>query len=418
MRITSNTIVADFLANLQKSQERINRLNKQLSSGTKLLRVSDDPITANTLLRLQADLSRVETYRANVVDGTSLLKMTADSLDQIGETLDGVKSALGGATIADAALLNQLGDQMDSYLSLVLDVANTQFDNKYIFAGTATGAIPYVRSGSPEQVNYVGNAQPIRYQVGDNVTSIVNITGAAAFNSTGEISLGGTLDNAAAVNTVVTNSMTMTDANGVSHVVDLTFRKTDANTWEVSAAMPAGATDATLGGGTATLTFDPATGALTQIVRGAPLVLTPAATTPGTAAPAMTMMFTAGTLAEGGASAVSATQNAVSLFNKLIELRDKLKSGIQPTSDDIAMIGLMQNVVQREQAKAGSLTTNLTTADAYLVATREHLLDLQSAKQDVDLAEIGMRLKQEEVMLEAALSAAAKIIPKSLMDYL
>jgi len=78
----------------------------------------------------------------------------------------------------------------------------------------------------------------------------------------------------------------------------------------------------------------------------------------------------------------------------------------------------MQDIVMREEARAGSLTTNLTTADSYLTAQREHLLDLQSAKQDADLMEIGMRLKQEEVMLEAALSAAAKIIPKSLMDYL
>jgi len=132
----------------------------------------------------------------------------------------------------------------------------------------------------------------------------------------------------------------------------------------------------------------------------------------------MTMMFKAGSLTEGAASSVTGTHTSVSIFNKMIELRDKLRAGIPPSSDDTAMISMMQSVVMREEARAGSLTTNLTSADAYLTAQREHILDLQSAKQDVDLTEIGMRLKQEEIMLEAALSAAAKIIPKSLMDYL
>jgi flagellar hook-associated protein 3 len=418
MRITSNTIIADFLSNLQKSQDRINRLNKQLSTGNKLLRVSDDPVVASSLLRMSAELSRVESFKANVTEGKSMLAMTSKSLDQLSDTLGSVKGALSGATLADASLLAQLGDQMDSFLSLALDVANTQYDNKYIFGGSISNIAPYVTSGSPAHIVYQGNADAVKYRVSGSTTSVVNVTGAAAFNSTGEIDLGGTLDNAAPLNTVVTSNISMTDANGVAHSVVMSFQKSDTNTWTMSAAMPPGATDASVSGGTTTLVFDPTTGALAQLVRGTPLILTPSSVGVGGGAPAMTAMIKGGTLTEGAASAVTGTETNVSIFDKLGELRDMLRSGVQPTPEDLAMIDMMQDVVQREEARAGSLTSSLTTTDSYLTAQRERLLDLQSAKQDADLAEIGMRLKLEETSYEAALSAAAKIIPRSLLDYL
>ena len=50
----------------------------------------------------------------------------------------------------------------------------------------------------------------------------------------------------------------------------------------------------------------------------------------------------------------------------------------------------------------------LDAADAQLARQQETLLTLRSEKQDVDVAEIGIRLKYEEIMLEAALSAAMR----------
>ena len=82
------------------------------------------------------------------------------------------------------------------------------------------------------------------------------------------------------------------------------------------------------------------------------------------------------------------------------------------------MVSMMQDVVMRQQALAATLADNLSTSDDYLTSQQQHLLDLRSAKQDVDLTEVGMKLQQEQVMYSAALSAAAKIIPKSLLDYL
>jgi len=423
MRISDNSIVADFLASLNQSRARINRLNRQLSTQKRILRVSDDPGGASAILRLNSDLQRVASYKEAVSGGKSGLKMTADSLGRVADLLQEVKGVLTGATgSADPSLLNKFADQVDQFLNLGVEIANTQFDRKYIFGGTNTTTPPFVRTGTPAQVQYQGDAGAISYQVGDGVSQVVNVNGLAAFGSVGEISLNGMLDRNAAVNTMVSNTVQVTDGLGVSHDVLITMRKADANSWVMSAALPPGSTGATLSGGTATVSFDPVTGKPTETLRGAPLVLTPLATSPAQAAPALTMMVRAGTLAEGvtggGPSTLSATHENVSVFNKLLELRDALRSGNQPTADDMAFIGIMQDVVMREEARAGSLSESLTTADTYLTAHKEHLLDLLGDKQDIDLAEIGMKLSQEQVMLDAALSAAARVIPRSLLDFL
>ena len=85
---------------------------------------------------------------------------------------------------------------------------------------------------------------------------------------------------------------------------------------------------------------------------------------------------------------------------------------------DVALLGMMQDVVNQEASKVGFYQTNLVSADDALTARENTLLDLRSATQDVDLAEIALKLKQEQTMLDAALAAAANIIPHSLLNFL
>lgn len=421
MRITDAAIIGDFLSSINRSKDRINRLNTQLSSQKRILRVSDDPAAASSLLRLNTDLQRITAYRDHIVDGKNFLKMTADSLGQISDLLGDVKTVLTGAvSTGDQALLGKFADQVDQYLSLGMEIANAQYDRKYLFGGTQTTTVPFVRTGTPATVTYQGNARAIEYHVGDGVSQVVNVSGAAAFASTGQIDLSGVLDRNAPLATTVNQTISVTDGNGVAHNVTLTMRKTDANSWALSAALPPGTANASLMGGTATVTFDPVTGQMKDMVRGTPLVLSPAGATPGQTAPPVTLIYAAGGVTEGatGPSTLGGTQRNVNVFDKLTELSGKLRGGTRPSAEDMAMLSVMQDVVMREEARAGAYAASLATADAYLTVQREHLLDLRSAKEDIDLAEIAMKLQQEQLMLDAALSAAANIIPKSLLNFL
>jgi hypothetical protein len=325
-------------------------------------------------------------------------------------------------------LLDRLAVQVDEYLDHGMAVANNQLDDRYVLGGAQTTTPPFVRTGTPPQVTYQGDARSIQYQVGDGVTQVVNISGAAAFTSTAQIDLNGVLDRNAAINTVVNQTIQITDGTGVAHDVVLSMRKTDANSWALSAALPPGTSDASLTGGTATVTFDPVTGQMKDMVRGTALVLSPAGVTPGLTAPPVNLIYSSGGVTEGPmvpASALSTlggTQRNVSVFNKLMEISKNLKNGVKPTAEDMTMLSMMQDVVMREEAKAGAYASNLTATNDYLTMQHEHLQDLFDAKQTIDadtgVAEIAMKLKNEQLMLDAALSAAANIIPKSLLNFL
>jgi flagellin-like hook-associated protein FlgL len=184
--------------------------------------------------------------------------------------------------------------------------------------------------------------------------------------------------------------------------------------------MPSGATDATITGGTATVTFDQTTGAFRTLNASSGFSLTPSPVAPGsTAAPSVKINLRADGLAQAsGAPTAAGTSRLYTVFDKLVELRDRLRAGFAPAAEDFETLALLQASASEEEARAGSLGQLLENADRYLGQQREHLQAMRSRIQDIDTAEIGMKLSYEEVMLEAALSAGARIIPRSLLDFL
>jgi flagellar hook-associated protein 3 len=421
MRVTYNSMVRDFMAGISLSRQRLNKMELQLSSQQRISKPSEDPDATSVLLRTDIELGKADKYSAAISNGKGMLQAASSGLDQISSIIQNVKSAIAGSQGAtEPDQLSQLANQVDSYLDMAVEVANTEYGGKFIFGGTETTTPPYSRSGSSMQISYKGNSTAVEYRVGAGMTQSVSIPGAAAFASNGVLALGGSLDRNAAIGTSVLSTVNMTDAMGTAHAVQLTFEKTAANTWSVSSAAPPGSTDASVAGGTATITFDPATGAMVNNNRGAALTLTPAMTPSATsAAPSMTLLFTATGLSEqAGASTPGATVQPVDLFNTLVTIRDTLRSGIMPSGDDIAMLGMLNESVSRESARAGAYYSALENADEYQTGVKQRLQDIKSAKQDVDLVEIGVKLKVEQTMLDAALSGAAKILPKSLMDFL
>jgi flagellin-like hook-associated protein FlgL len=423
MRITESSTIADLLAGVTRSKSRISRLTMQMATQNRILRASDDPAGTGTLLRVDAELKRIGTFGKAIEQGNTLLKMTAGCLDGVSGMLGDIGSLLANLPSGNnPVLLSQLADQVDQLLGFGVDLANTRCDGKYIFGGMQTTTQPYVMAGATGKYTYQGDRGAIQYQVGEGISQVINISGAAAFGSTGAISLTGVLDRSAAVNTVVTSTMQVTDGNGATHDIVLTLQKTDAATWSVSASLPPGSTGVTLSGGTTTLRFDPVSGEPGQIDRGSPLVLTTTGATAGSAESSVNILLSAGSLIEAdtgeGLSILGGCYQATSVFSALAQISANLRNGIAPTADDLAMISMMQNVVMQETSRAGLYAANLTTADDALSARSEYLLDLRSATQDVDLTEIGVKLKLEQAMLEAMLNAASNLIPKSLVDFL
>ena len=245
-------------------------MTTQLATQQRILRASDDPAGTSTLMRVNSELARVEAFANTIVKAKSLLNVTSDSLDQMSSLLGSVRSSLTNAlSTEDTSVLTQLADQVDQYIVLGADIANTRYAGQYIFGGDQTATAPYVLGGDPARYVYQGDARSIQYQIGEGITQVVNVSGMAAFGSTGELTLSGKLDVNAAVNTTVTQTVRVTDSLGAAHDVVLTAQKTDAHTWTVSAALAPRNNGCDTDGWKCTVRFDEVTGEVERITRSA-----------------------------------------------------------------------------------------------------------------------------------------------------
>jgi flagellar hook protein FlgE len=138
--------------------------------------------------------------------------------------------------------------------------------------------------------------------------------------SIANITINGNVDPTAVPGTQVDVTGTVVDGFGQNHDVVLRLTNTGANTWSLSTVSSTGATVA---GGTATATFNPATGQLTGFTGMTPLRLTSTLVPP---APAMTIDLRALNLTQrAGTSSVTGTfREAAAPVNASVTIFDSL----------------------------------------------------------------------------------------------
>ncbi len=171
--------------------------------------------------------------------------------------------------------------------TLYTRVGTFQFDSNGTLVNPGNGAILQgkladIQGNIPSGIPLEDLTIPLDRKSPPNATTRVRFGGnldAAPANA--NINIKGKFDPNEPVGTAVSVDATVMDSFGQSHIVTLEFSKTSATTWDMVAQS---ATNATISGGTATLTFDPLNGNLTGVTPLVPLTLLSTLTPP---APAM-----------------------------------------------------------------------------------------------------------------------------------
>ncbi len=115
-----------------------------------------------------------------------------------------------------------------------------------------------------------------------------------------------------------------------------------------------------------------------------------------------------------GAEAFSGT----GLFDVLISVRNSLLAGTVPSAADQAAVKAATDQINKVASKMGSYSQSLGTTVTHLEDQKTQLQNLMSSVRDTDVAEATLDLKQQQLMLDAALNTGAQILPKSLLDFL
>lgn len=147
MRVTEGMKFNNSLYNLNNLQSAYMTISEQMSSQKKINRPSDDPTGIVKVLDISHVQQMNDQYQKNIDNADSWLKTSEAKLTDLSDLLVNarelaVAQATGTATAqtrsAAAANVNQLTEEMFS-------IANSQYMDRYIFAGSRTDQPPFSR---------------------------------------------------------------------------------------------------------------------------------------------------------------------------------------------------------------------------------------------------------------------------------
>lgn len=221
IRTTTLGTTETMLGYITSAQSKYYELMEQASSGKKISEPSDDPAAAKAILNTNTKLSQLNQYLDNMaVAQTELdtLDSNLSSLTDLVEQANDIATQSSNGTYSATDLANNK-TQVDGILDSVLDIANTQFNGKYIFSGTATGTPTYFEDASGNiayQGTNTGSDAYKRYvTIADGVNMAINAPGDKVFGSYTTVSSSMTAADAASAGiTEGTTTSTTTDADG------------------------------------------------------------------------------------------------------------------------------------------------------------------------------------------------------------
>ena len=188
MRITNNMITNSYLTSFNKSLERQNQLQEQLSDGKLIHRPSDDPVRAVRSLKYNTNLAENEQFTQNVKDATSWMETTDSAMSELNSIMTRAKELVisaDGTKSADS--INALGKELDGLIDAAVSIGNTQIGDRYLFAGQMDKTQPLTRTtiNGIEVVVYNGDenkiSMPSQNGLVDPSQDSVNLTGVEAF---------------------------------------------------------------------------------------------------------------------------------------------------------------------------------------------------------------------------------------------
>lgn len=162
---------------ISKTNNKYTELTKQLSTGKKVNSILDDAVAAKGILSANKELSKIQQYKDNMSSATSELNLVDDNLgtavSQVQRAYD-LAMAVSNGTYG-ASELEAYKTEIDSIIENVRSIANTKYNDTYLFSGTKTTTAPYTMDSTG--MHYEGDNGERTIQIGDDEAATINYQG-------------------------------------------------------------------------------------------------------------------------------------------------------------------------------------------------------------------------------------------------
>ena len=346
-------------ADIQRNEANYNRLTQQLASGKKVMNITDDPIAAVNIVNTNRQLGQIGTFNENA----QLAMEELDTLDDLMELATGYlnrawdKAVQANNGTYGKSSLEALKVEIDEITKTMVDLANTEFNDNFIFGGANTKLTPYIFDESGNVI-YRGtpheNPDYIRQtEVADGVYEVINTTGDKVFGSYEDYYTAAGSD---------TKYYKITDDDG-----NVTYKDKDGNVYTGSVDDLTEHED-----------YSGVMGALKLLSKSLQEVI----------------------------DAKDAKDS------------DAETAGYEKMFKTLDMFSNSHNDIVTEQTKFGGVYNRLEMTESTLETNTENLTSYLSSLQDIDIAAAASKWLQSQYAYQASLQVAASTMGMSLLNYL
>lgn len=147
LRVSQNMKFTHFVNDMNSSMSKLMEMNIQASSQKKVNKPSDDPVGAARILGYRDSLRSLETYRENIDTAKGWLGTADETLLQVNTVLTRCKELAQQCATGTMSADNreQTSYEIRQLFGQLLNLANTEYEGRHIFAGHKTQQEAFVQ---------------------------------------------------------------------------------------------------------------------------------------------------------------------------------------------------------------------------------------------------------------------------------
>ena len=141
MRVTNQMVTGSSLRNMQKSMQRVDKLNEQVTTGKKISAPSEDPVVAIRALKLRTTCDQLEQYKKkNIPDALSWMDTTQTSIQNVYNRLDDVYAYCeqGASDTYQTKDRNTIINELYALKDAIYAEGGMTYAGRYLFSGYKT----------------------------------------------------------------------------------------------------------------------------------------------------------------------------------------------------------------------------------------------------------------------------------------
>lgn len=182
MRVTTFMTYQRMTLNLNAKTEDAARLANMIATGKRISKPQEDPRAWSQAMDLRQGLRELETFQKNLDFAVAWNETTVNSLNSFSKLLDeAIQTGISAINNSeDRATQIRTIEQISQQ---ALDLANTQYDGRYIFSGTKFSTAPFSENppAGSGKYSYEGNTEYFEIRTGKNTSQRINLDGQEVF---------------------------------------------------------------------------------------------------------------------------------------------------------------------------------------------------------------------------------------------